>query len=381
MIDSIHKTTPNDRAMATASSPPSPLRSKGNVSLRDALLKTHPDVETQRKRPPPARSQWTVQTTPKCSGLLNTLAVSLWLGWMGFLVYAVMLLVVFGNATAWMVFVGACTLSLVLPRNFPGEMAGKRIGDALLKRAESYFSLKTVVEDAEELAALPELGRAAICAFEPHDVLPYTIFSFNNGLGRVPGFLGRTECLMTSAVFCVPFLRQIYSWTGGAPVDRKTFRRKLERKESFVFCPGGVQEVTLMDPNNSEELVLYLQNRKGFIKQALATGSPIVPAFAFNTDGSYLYWIPRGNLVNKIARSIGFLPVFFAGRFGLPFGIPFPQDIHVVIGRPIYVPKEGDAIKPESIEKYHALFLHAMEGLFERHKDEAGYGHRKLKIL
>lgn len=381
MIDNTSKTTPNDRATAAASSSaPTPLRSKGNVSLRDAILKKNPDVETQRKRPPPPRSQWTVQTTPKCSGLLNTLAVSLWLGWMGFLVYAVALLALIGNQTAWVAFVGACTLSLLLPRNFPGA-TGKRIGDALLKRAESYFSLKTVVEDADELAALPELGRAAICAFEPHDVLPYTIFSFNNGLGRVPGFPGNTECLMTSAVFRVPFLRQIYSWTGGAPVDRKTFRRKLERKESFVFCPGGVQEVTLMDPNNSEELVLYLQSRKGFIKQALATGSPIVPAFAFNTDGSYLYWIPRGNLVNKVARSIGFLPVFFAGRFGLPFGIPFPQNIHVVIGRPIYVPKEGDAVKSESIEKYHALFLHAMEGLFERHKEEAGYGHRKLKIL
>lgn len=363
-----------------APSSPSPLRAKGNTSIRGTLLKTQPDVETQRKRPPPPRSQWTVQTTPKCSGLLNTLAVSLWLGWMGFLVYAIAILALLGSSTAWAVFLGACTLSLALPRQFPGRL-GHKIGDALLKRAEAYFSLKTVVEDADELAALPELGRAAIYAFEPHDVLPFPIFSFNNNLERVPGFAGRCECLMTSAVFCIPFLRQIYTWTGGAPVDRKTFRRKLDRKESFVFCPGGVQEVTLMDPNNSEELVLYLQKRKGFIKQALATGSPIVPAFGFNTDGSYLYWVPKGSLVNKIARSIGFLPIFFAGRFGLPFGIPFAQDLHVVVGRPIYVPTEGDTVRPESVEKYHALFLEAMEGLFERHKEEAGYGHRKLKIL
>jgi hypothetical protein len=228
----------NGRASATAATPQSPLRSKGNVSLRDTILKTHPDAETQRKRPPPPRSRWTVQTTPKCSGLLNTVAVSLWLGWMGFLVYALVILYLVGNPTAWAVFVGACTLSLILPRNFPGAL-GLRIGDALLKRAEAYFSLKTVVEDADELAALPLLGRAAICAFEPHDVLPFPIFSFNNNLGRVPGFQhGRTECLMTSAIFCIPFLRQMYSWTGGAPVDRKTFRAKLDRKESFVFCPG-----------------------------------------------------------------------------------------------------------------------------------------------
>lgn len=377
MIDSS-----TNKAASPTPSPrtPSPLRAKDNESIRGTSLKTHPDVETQRKRPPPPRSQWTVETTPKCSGLLNTLAVSLWLGWMAFLVYAIVILVLLGSQTAWAVFIGACTLSLLLPRNFPGGY-GKRIGDAILKRAEAYFSLKTVVEDAAELAALAELDRAAICAFEPHDVLPFPIFSFNSNLGRVPGFVRDTECLMTSAVFCIPFLRQIYTWTGGAPVDRKTFRRKLDRKESFVFCPGGVQEVTLMDSNNTEELVLYLQKRKGFIKQALATGAPIVPAFAFNTDGSYLYWIPRGSLVNKFARAIGFLPIFFAGRFGLPFGIPFPQNIHVVIGRPIYVPREGDNVQSESVEKYHALFLEAMEGLFERHKEEAGYGHRKLKIL
>jgi hypothetical protein len=155
----------------------------------------------------------------------------------------------------------------------------------------------------------------------------------------------------------------------------------LSSSSSSSCIAGGVQEVTLMDPNNADELVLYLQNRKGFIKQALTTGSPIVPAFAFNTDGSYKYWIPRGDLINGIARSIGFLPLFFAGRFGLPFGIPFPQDIHVVIGRPIYVPKEGEDVKSETVEKFHKLFLHEMEGLFERHKEEAGYGHRKLKIL
>ena len=365
----------------TTSVPSSPLRAKNNSSIRDTVLKTNPDIDSQRKRPAPPREKWTVrETTQKC-GVLETLAVSLWLGWMGALVYAIIGLAILGSAKAWVVFVGLCTLSLVLPRDFPARY-GKSFGDALIKRGESYFGLKTVVEDNDELEALPELGRAAIVAFEPHDVLPYSIFAFNSGLGRIPGkILDNSQCLMTSAVFCIPFLRQVYTWTGGSPVDRKTFRRKLERKESFVFCPGGVQEVTLMDPSRPDDLVLYLQSRKGFIKHALATGSPIIPAFGFNTDGSYGYWIPRGKFITRLARSIGFLPLFFWGRFGLPFGIPRAQNTHVVIGRPIYVPLEGDEVKQESIEKYHALFLEKMEELFERHKEEAGYGHRSLKIL
>ena len=174
-----------------APSPPSPFRVKGNTSIRGTLLKTHPDVDSQRKRPPPPRSQWTVQTTPKCSGLLNTLAVSMWLGWMGFLVYAIAILSVLGSPTAWAVFLGACTLSLALPRHFPGRL-GQKIGDALLKRAEAYFSLKTVVEDADELAALPELGRAAIYAFEPqHMHHHYGTIVFRRrvwNIGPVEGF-------------------------------------------------------------------------------------------------------------------------------------------------------------------------------------------------
>lgn len=45
------------------------------------------------------------------------------------------------------------------------------------------------------------------------------------------------SCLMTSAVFNIPFLRQVYSWVKGFPVDKRTFLGKLHRGESFAFTP------------------------------------------------------------------------------------------------------------------------------------------------
>jgi hypothetical protein len=69
------------------------------------------------------------------------------------------------------------------------------------------------------------------------------------------------------------------------------------------------------------------------------------------------------------------------GRFGIPFGIPNPQKIHVVFGEKIDVPCEGDNIANESVEKYHALYLQKLEELFEKHKHAEGYGHRTLKIM
>ena len=128
------------------------------------------------------------------------------------------------------------------------------------------------------------------------------------------------------------------TWVRCGSVDKKSFIKKLQKQESLVFVPGGVQEVTLMDPKNPNDLILYLKSRKGFIKLALLHGSPIIPVFCFNCDNSYQYWFPKSPFVNALARKIGFLPLVFWGRFGIPFGIPKTQNVHVVIGSPIDVP-------------------------------------------
>ena len=186
--------------------------------------------------------------------------------------------------------------------------------------------------------------------------------------------------LMTSAIFLLPFIRQVYSWVGGDTVDKKNFKRTLEDGKSLAFIPGGVQEVTLSDQSKPEEIVLYLKNRKGFVKIALEYGVPIVPVFAFGLKGAYSFYFPSGNIFTTFSRAIGFAPLVFFGRFGIPFGIPKPLKLHVVFGEPINIPKE---INPssDSIEKYHNIFLQNMESLFEAHKESNGYGSKSLKIL
>jgi len=137
-----------------------------------------------------------------------------------------------------------------------------------------------------------------------------------------------------------------------------------------------------MDPSKTEELVLYLRHRKGFIKIALELGTPIVPVFTFGLDGSYAYHVPRGEMILRLSRTMGFLPVFFWGRWGVPLGIPRPQQITVVVGKPIEVPYLGDNISREDVDKYHSIYIEKLEALFEQHK--AGkelYCDRKLKIL
>eukprot|EP00956_Cyclotella_meneghiniana_P013990 scaffold20678_cov69-Cyclotella_meneghiniana.AAC.4 len=262
---------------------------------------------------------------------------------------------------------------------FPGK--GFFVGRWMMQEAEKYFGLKTIIEDEEDLMSHAKQNKAVIFAFNPHDMLPYAVFAFSPFLRRLPDKINDdAACLMSSAIFNVPFLRQVYSWASALPVDKRTFMGRLKRGESFAFVPGGVQEVIMLDPANPDDVILFLQNRKGFIKLALSTGSPIVPVFGFNLDGSYGYWFPKHPYIEKLARTIGFLPLIFWGRWFIPFGIPNPRRISVVIGPAIDVPKI-DETDQEVIDKYHAIFLNELEELFERHKTEAGYGSRKLKII
>jgi len=294
-------------------------------------------------------------------------------------VYLLLYLVMFATKPQGIAIIGLCMASLLLPRNFPGRW-GTMVGNFSATGAAKYFGLRVTFEDEGAIRNITDI--APIFASEPHDILPYNLFAFNQCLNYIPGEAGKTmKGLTTGAVYKIPFMRQAYTWNRTDPVDKKSFRYRLKNRQAVVFVPGGVQEVIMLDQNRPKDLVLYLQSRKGFIKLALENGNPIIPVFCFGLDKSYGYWIPGGEMFKQMSRAIGFAPLVFWGRFGIPFGIPRAIKLHNVIGKPIEIPCEGLEVKNESVEKYHALFLTEMEALFERHKKAEGYGDRKLKIL
>jgi len=325
-------------------------------------------------------TEWNVQSTVQDSSFMPTLAVTVWMGWNGGLVL-MLILSIFLNNTYRAVLFGTLILSAILPREFPGEL-GLRIGEWIVKNGKLYFGLKTTLEDEGAIDEYNKKNKAVIFACEPHDLLPYSIFCFHPCLKVLPGRVGETNAaLMTSAVFKIPIIKQVYTWVKGAPVDKHTFLTRLQNGESLAFVPGGVQEVLNMDPKKPNEIPLYIKDRKGFVKLALQTGSPIVPVFFFGLHGSFGYYVPRGILISKIARTIGFLPVLFWGRFGIPLGIPKPKKQHVVFGKPIDVPHQGDKVTNEMVNQIHSIYVEELCALFERHKHAEGYGERTLKIL
>lgn len=324
--------------------------------------------------------KWKVSETAQDCSLIPTIAVTMWLGWMGILTYAVLFAAFLATPLQRNVILSLLTISAILPPSFPGA-TGVKIGNWIMKQASKYFGLKVITENEKALVEIDKSGKTGIFTIEPHDMLPYAVFAFNPCLGHIPGRMGETmSILMTDAVFKLPYMKHVYTWVGGKPVDKKTFRSQLANNLGTGFVPGGAQESMLFDPEKPNDLILFLAKRKGFVKLALENGNPIVPVFIFNLDKSYKTFVPRGTFAKKVTRKIGFVPVCFLGRFGIPYGIPQPVNIVVVIGEPISVPLEKE-VSAESVDKYHALYLKKVTELFERHKVEQGYGHRNLRIV
>jgi len=330
-----------------------------------------------------SNQEWEVKDTIQDSSFIPTLAVFIWIGGMLCLQVSFVYFAFFASMVQRAVLLALYASSIILPKKFPGKKFEHFLGSFMMTNAEKYFGLKTTIEDPKSLQLIGEQGKGLIFAMEPHDLLPYTAFTFSRYIKRIPGPLGSNiKCLITSAVFKLPFIRQIYSYNGCVSVGKESFRKLLSTNQTMVFFPGGVQEVLYMDPKKPEEVLCYLKKRKGFVRLALETGTAIVPAFSFHLDGSYKFWIPKGAFFSALSRYIGFAPVLFVGRWNIPMFIPYPKKLHVVIGKPIEVPCEGrNTVKPESVEKYHGIYMKELEALYLRHRKDEGYLHREMKFI
>eukprot|EP01034_Spumella_vulgaris_P023508 gene23508-29728_t len=206
----------------------------------------------------------------------------------------------------------------------------------------------------------------AIWSIEPHDVLPCGIFAMSDYLGYFPGH--STMACLTGAIFKVPLMRHIFTWTRAASVDKKYMIRLLKEGISPIVCPGGALEVTFM--TNEPQCTMYIKKRLGLVKLAMQFGVPIIPTVTYHGNDAYNFYIFKNKTMQNLSRKFGFVPVIILGIFDIPFAQPKSMPLQVIVGLPIPVAKvEG---KPTDEQ--------ATRRLYEDHKAEFGLEHLTLNI-
>lgn len=152
-----------------------------------------------------------------------------------------------------------------------------------------------------------------------------------------------------------------------------------------VLVVGGAQEALNARPGNYK---LVLKERKGFVKIALRTGAPLVPAFCFGELELYDQVASEpGSKMRKLQdgfkRITGVAPVMANGRgiFQYSFGIvPRRNKLTTVIGAPI-ISEKRESPTVEEIEALHAKFCDALIKLFETHKHKYVENADKFEII
>ncbi|XP_044974703.1 diacylglycerol O-acyltransferase 2D-like isoform X2 [Hordeum vulgare subsp. vulgare] len=304
------------------------------------------------------------------SPVLTLVALALWLGPIQFNLFLALASVFFFEKRTAALVLGIQLFFMFVNLSDTNRW-GRKIGRFIWKHAVGYFPITLHVEDYTAF----DPRRAYVFGYEPHSVVPLGMWALSDRAGLMP--MPKMKILASSAAFYVPFQRQIWTWLGVVPITRENFCSYLRAGYSCTLVPGGLREMLYMDHDNESE-VAFIKSRKGFVRIALQTGTPLVPVFCFGQDHAYNWWRPGHKLFIKIAEAMKAPPVLHWGKFGTP--IPFRSPIHVFVGRPIEV-KQNDQPTVDEINEVHDQFVIALQELHDNHKNKAGYARLHLRLI
>lgn len=160
-------------------------------------------------------------------------------------------------------------------------------------------------------------------------------------------------------LFHVPGLRELFLKGGAVSANPRNAEKLLRQKNIVMLAPGGIYEALLAKPGLRR---IPWERRKGFVRMAVKTGTPIIPTYCRGINAayfnSYLFLKPRIKLLEKFRFS---LPFFFG--IGL---LPLPKKLVHWIGKPISVRKKRGESEARQIERLHAVVLAAVAQLAQR---------------
>jgi len=207
--------------------------------------------------------------------------------------------------------------------------------------------------------------KACLACVSPHGVLPLSLIGF--GMWKFCQRAGPySEAALVgldaraggaSILFKIPLLRELLLLANVRDASYGNLIRLLLSGRTVAINPGGNEEMTRQ--SHVQERI-YVQNRLGFVRLAMKTGRPLLPAYAFGESQLFHTSTLFQDLRLWIVRKYRVGVPLFTGRWGLPLiPIPRPTEVTFVVGREVPVgPPNGD---PSDAE---------VEAVFDRYVDE-----------
>jgi 2-acylglycerol O-acyltransferase 2 len=250
-----------------------------------------------------------------------------------------------------------------------------------------YFPVRLVAPKSVRQKVLPQKNYMFI--YHPHGVHSFgAIVNFGSDANNVSEvFPGITvHCQTLKANFLIPFWRELFRWGGCGDASAACIRKTLRAGpgESVLLVVGGAEESLLSSPLSND---LTLGKRKGFVKLALETGSPLVPTYGFGETNVYHNladgrpWLQR--YLRWSQKKLGFaLPLIHGrGYFNYHFGVlPHRHPIVVVVGMPLEVPRI-EKPTPADVDLWHAKYVEALVSLYRENKDVYAVTASEMKIV
>lgn len=257
------------------------------------------------------------------------------------------------------------------------------------KYVAAYFPIKLhkTVDITNALHESENQRKAYLFLYQPHGVIGMGANTAINTNGcnfdELFPNLGVHYGVTLEVPFYVPFLRDFMISLGFIHARKTTLQHILrDRRESIVLVPGGAMEALYTKKNTFRCLL-----KTAPIRLALSTNATIVPCIGFGENDAFRvhtfsldsipFWIQK-----CICQTLSFsTPILLS-----PFARRCP--INVVIGEPIdfssigiVAPIQESQITDDVIMKCQALYISAVENLYNKYKGRFGYSNILLQWM
>ncbi|MFH1807358.1 MAG: lysophospholipid acyltransferase family protein [Pseudomonadota bacterium] len=190
---------------------------------------------------------------------------------------------------------------------------------------EEYFRVGLSMAEA-----VPDQGRALVVANHAGS-LPLDALMLMTGLRRSQPSGRQVRALVEDAVWHAPFVGLAMGRLGGVRADQDNAERLLKQDQLVVVFPEGQKGLGKL---YRDRYKLQRFGRGGFVKLAMRTGSPIVPAAVIGSEEIY----PLLGKITRLVKTLGvpYLPITptfpWLGVLGV---LPLPTKWQVTFGEPL----------------------------------------------